>query len=69
MRVAKESVNNSEKPWLEGLLEEAYLFEGLLRTEAARHNMQRFLEIGGQTREGESRMNELCAALGLSDIP
>ena len=68
VRVAKESVNNSEKPWLEGLLEEAYLFEGLLRTEAARHNMQRFLEIGGQTREGESRMNELCAALGSSDI-
>ena len=40
VRVAKESVNNSEKPWLEGLLEEAYLFEGLLRTEAARHNMK-----------------------------
>jgi len=52
VRVAKESVNNSEKPWLEGLFEEAYLFEGLLRTEAAQRNMQRFLEIGGQTREG-----------------
>ena len=64
VRVAKESVNNSEKPWLEGLFEEAYLFEGLLRTEAAQRNMQRFLEIGGQTREGESRMDELCAALG-----
>ena len=68
VRVAKESVNNSEKPWLEGLFEEAYLFEGLLRTEAARRNMQRFLEIGGQTREGESRMNELCAALGETDV-
>ncbi len=67
VRVAKESVNNAEKPWLEGLLEEAYLFEGLLRTEAAQQNMQRFLEIGGQTREGESRINELCADLGLSD--
>ena len=68
VRVAKESVNNSEKPWLEGLFEEAYLFEGLLRTEAAQRNMQRFLEIGGQTREGESRMGELCAALGETDV-
>ena len=68
VRVAKESVNNSEKPWLEGLIEEAYLFEGLLRTEAAQRNMQRFLEIGGQTREGESRMDELCAALGATDV-
>lgn len=68
VRVAKESVNNSEKAWLEGLFEEAYLFEGLLRTEAAQRNMQRFLEIGGQTREGESRMDELCAALGETDI-
>ena len=68
VRVAKESVNNSEKPWLEGLFEEAYLFEGLLRTEAAQRNMHRFLEIGGQTREGESRMDELCAALGETDV-
>ena len=68
VRVAKESVNNSEKPWLEGLFEEAYLFEGLLRTGAARRNMQRFLEIGGQTREGESRMDELCGALGETDV-
>ena len=68
VRVAKESVNNSEKPWLEGLFEEAYLFEGLLRTEAAQRNMQRFLGIGGQTREGESRMDELCAALGETDV-
>ena len=68
VRVAKESVNNSEKPWLEGLFEEAYLFEGLLRTEAGQRNMQRFLEIGGQTREGESRMDELCVALGETDV-
>ena len=57
VRVAKESVNNAEKPWLEGLLEEAYLVEGLLRTEAAQHNMQRFLEIGGQTREEKTGLN------------
>jgi hypothetical protein len=48
----------------DGLFEEAYLFEQLLRTDAARTNMRRFLEIGGQTREGELRVNELCAELG-----
>ena len=39
-----------------------------MRTEDAQRNMQRFLEIGGQTREGESRMDELCAALGETDV-
>ncbi|MBT3532320.1 MAG: enoyl-CoA hydratase/isomerase family protein [Rhodospirillaceae bacterium] len=64
VRLAKESVNQSDRPWIDGLFEEAYLFERVLRTDTARANMQRFLEIGGQTREGELRMNELCAELG-----
>jgi enoyl-CoA hydratase/carnithine racemase len=64
VRLAKQAVNQSDKPWLDGLFEEAYLFEQLLRTDDARRNMQRFLEIGGQTRDGELRMDELCAALG-----
>jgi len=64
VRLAKESVNAAEKPWLDGLFEEAYLFERLLRTKEARHNMQRFLTIGGQTRDGELRINELNAELG-----
>ena len=64
VRLAKESVNASDGPWLDGLFEEAYLFEQLLRTEEARHNMQRFLEIGGQTRDGELRINDLNAELG-----
>ncbi len=63
VRLAKESVNAAEKPWLDGLFEEAYLFERLLRTSEARHNMQRFLAIGGQTRDGELRINELNAEL------
>jgi enoyl-CoA hydratase/carnithine racemase len=66
VRLAKQSINHAQKPWLEGLFEEAYLFEQLLRTASARTNMQRFLEIGGQTRDGELRMNELCALLGES---
>jgi enoyl-CoA hydratase/carnithine racemase len=64
VRLAKESVNAAEKPWLDGLFEEAYLFERLLRTDEARRNMQRFLDIGGQTRDGEMRVNELNAELG-----
>ena len=64
VRLAKESVNAADGSWLDGLFEEAWLFERLLRTDEARHNMQRFLEIGGQTREGELRINELNAELG-----
>lgn len=64
VRLAKRSVNQSDKPWLDGLFEEAYLFERLLRTDGARRNMQRFLEIGGQTRDGELEMDELCRRLG-----
>ena len=64
VRQAKLAVNQSERPWLDGLFEEAYLFEQLLRTDDARRNMRRFLEIGGQTRDGELRMDALCAELG-----
>jgi len=64
VRLAKESVNAADGSWLDGLFEEAWLFERLLRTKEARHNMQRFLEIGGQTREGELRINKLNAELG-----
>ena len=64
VRQAKLAVNQAERPWTEGLTEEAYLLEQLLRTNEAQRNMQRFLEIGGQTRNGELRINELCAELG-----
>ena len=67
VRLAKQAVNQSDKPWLDGLFEEAYLFERLLRTDGARRNMQRFLDIGGQTRDGEMRIDELCAELGRGD--
>ncbi|MEM7403791.1 MAG: enoyl-CoA hydratase/isomerase family protein [Pseudomonadota bacterium] len=71
VRLAKESVNNAERPWLEGIYEEAYLFERLLRTPEARRNMQKFLELGGQTRDAELRMGDLNAELGdgIADEP
>ena len=66
VRLAKQSVNQSDRPLLEGLFEEAYLFDQTLRTDGAKRNMRKFLEIGGQTREGELRMGELCEELGQS---
>jgi enoyl-CoA hydratase/carnithine racemase len=64
VRLAKASVSAAEQPLSQGLLEEAYLFQRLLRNDSAQTNMQRYLEIGGQTREGELRVNELNAELG-----
>ena len=59
VRLAKASVTASELPLQQGLQEEAYLFQRLLRTDSAQHNMQRFMEMGGQTREGALKVGEL----------
>lgn len=64
VRLAKASVDAADLPLREGLIEEAYLFQQLLRTEGAQRNMRRFLEMGGQTREGELRVGDLNARLG-----
>jgi len=61
VRLAKASVVASERGYAEGLREESYLFQVLLRTDEAQRNMRRFLELGGQTREGELRVGELNA--------
>ncbi|MEM8917363.1 MAG: enoyl-CoA hydratase/isomerase family protein [Pseudomonadota bacterium] len=63
VRLAKQSVNNAGTHKEEGLLEEAYLFQQLIRTPDARANMVRFLELGGQTRDGELRVDELVGQL------
>jgi enoyl-CoA hydratase/carnithine racemase len=62
--LAKAAVLNAELPWRDGLIEEAYLFQKSLRTDSAKRNMRRFLEIGGQTAEGELRVSALCEELG-----
>ena len=64
VRLAKESVNSADKPLHDGLADESYLFQQLLRTESSQRNMKRFLEIGGQTREGELKIAELNGHLG-----
>jgi len=64
VRLAKASVNSADKPLAEGLADESFLFQELIRTPEAQRNMARFLEIGGQTREGELRVAELGGELG-----
>ncbi|MEM7095370.1 MAG: enoyl-CoA hydratase/isomerase family protein [Actinomycetota bacterium] len=57
--LAKESVANADTlPLLEGMVEEAYLFQRLIRDPEAQRRMARFLEVGGQTREGELALME-----------
>ena len=46
-----------------GLLEEAYLFDQSLRLEDTAGRMRRFLDLGGQTVEGERRVGELGGAI------
>jgi len=54
VRLAKEAVNGAEQALPEGLADEAFLFQRLTK----------FMEIGGQTREGELRVGELGGELG-----
>lgn len=62
--LAKQSVDAAELPLRDGMVEEAWLFQRLLRTDGAQRNMRRFLEIGGQTREGELEVGRLGGRLG-----
>jgi len=64
VRLAKQAVCAADRPLEEGLAEESYLFQQSICTAGARRNMARFLEIGGQTRDGELRVGDLNAELG-----
>jgi len=57
---AKAAALGAEPPGDAGLIEEAYLFQGLVRTPEAQRRMRAFMKHGGQTREGEQRLAELC---------
>ena len=51
---AKQAVANADTlPLREGMVEEAFLFQQTLRDPEAQRRMARFLEVGGQTRDGE----------------
>jgi enoyl-CoA hydratase/carnithine racemase len=64
VRLAKQAITNADLPLAEGLAEEGYLFQSLLRTPEAKRNMAKFLELGGQTREVELKVAETSGALG-----
>ncbi|MED5293176.1 MAG: hypothetical protein VYB56_04895 [Actinomycetota bacterium] len=65
--LAKEAVNNADTlPLNEGLMEERYLFQCLLRTQEAEPAMRSFLDVGGQTREAEKRMGQLVTEVDWS---
>ncbi|MEZ5375846.1 MAG: enoyl-CoA hydratase/isomerase family protein [Acidimicrobiales bacterium] len=61
---AKASVLAAGDDPVPGLLDEAMLFQETLRTDAAQARMRAFLERGGQTPEGESRVGALGNELG-----
>jgi enoyl-CoA hydratase/carnithine racemase len=61
--LAKQAVLAAEPDPSAGLLEESFGFQQLLRTPEAQRRMRRFLERGGQTRDGERRLGALCTEL------
>lgn len=64
VRLAKQAVDGAEQPLPEGLADEAYLFQRLLRTDGAQANMSKFMANGGQTREVEMRVGAAGGELG-----
>lgn len=62
--LAKQSVANADTlPLHDGMLDEAHLFQQTLRDPEAQRRMQQFLDVGGQTRDGELRLTELITEL------
>ncbi|HJP40448.1 MAG TPA: enoyl-CoA hydratase/isomerase family protein [Dehalococcoidia bacterium] len=57
--LAKQSILNVEGEELEGLLDEAFLFQRTMAEPQSKRNMQAFMDAGGQTREGELRVGAL----------
>jgi enoyl-CoA hydratase/carnithine racemase len=67
IRLAKQAVDASALPIAEGLAEESFLFQRLMREPSAREAMARFLAMGGQTAEEERHIATLSGRLGKSD--
>ena len=60
---AKASVLRADADIARHLLDEGAAFARANADPAARHAMERFLELGGQTADGESRLGDLCGEL------
>lgn len=63
VKLAKQSINSADKPLAEGLQDESYLFQQLLRNQSAQDAMKAFLANGGQTREGEMEVAKLSGRI------
>ena len=63
---AKAAVVAAEPAPDAGLREEAYLLETLVRTPEAHAAMTRFLELGGQTPDGERRVSEISGEASMT---
>ncbi len=61
--LAKQALNRSDVGLVEGLVDEAHAFNQTLATAPAQARMQRFMENGGQTPEGEKSLDMLLAKL------
>ncbi|MEU6644075.1 enoyl-CoA hydratase/isomerase family protein [Saccharomonospora sp. NPDC046836] len=59
VRLTKEVVGLSDGPVEQGLREEAYRFRLLMASPESLANIERFLALGGETREGEQRIEQL----------
>ena len=64
LRLAKAAVDAAELPTLEGLLEEAHLFNQTLATQAAQARMAKFIALGGQTLDTELDLDAILMKLG-----
>lgn len=69
VELAKLSIDSATKDLAQGLNDEAFNFQVLLQTPEAQRNMAKFLELGGQTHQGEMRMGQLCGELGEATKP
>jgi enoyl-CoA hydratase/carnithine racemase len=63
VRMTKEVLALAGGPIEAGLREENFRFRRLIAADASRAAMAAFLELGGQTRDGEQRIEELLGAV------
>jgi enoyl-CoA hydratase/carnithine racemase len=59
VRLAKAALLASQQDPTEGLITESFLFDQLMAQPESRRLMQRFLDLGGQTRDGERNVADL----------
>ena len=59
----KKAMDYSDTQITQGLLEEQYLFNQTRVMPEAQRRMQRFIDLGGQTREGELTLERIIAQI------